>query len=87
MAKLRSITLLVALGLAGAAYAAQNPQSPGPADAQAVTDPHAVAWPFNIRGADVAHTPLPLAYAVIPHEGRPATASAVLTRKQEEHAA
>src|SRR5882724_6427517 len=40
-------------------------------DALVVSDPHAVAWAFNIRGADVAHTPLPLAFAVIPREGRP----------------
>ena len=42
------------------------------ADALVVSDPHAVAWAFNIRGADVAHTPLPLAFAVIPQTGRPA---------------
>jgi Xaa-Pro aminopeptidase len=42
------------------------------ADALVVSDPHAVAWAFNIRGADVAHTPLPLAFAVVPREGRPA---------------
>ncbi len=36
-----------------------------------VSDPHAVAWTFNIRGADVAHTPLPLAFAIVPLEGRP----------------
>jgi Xaa-Pro aminopeptidase len=42
------------------------------ADALVVSDPHAVAWAFNIRGADVAHTPLPLAFAVIPQAGRPA---------------
>src|SRR5262245_60153567 len=41
------------------------------ADAIVVSDPHAVAWVFNIRGADVAHTPLPLAFAIIPREGRP----------------
>jgi Xaa-Pro aminopeptidase len=41
------------------------------ADALVVSDPHAVAWAFNIRGADVAHTPLPLAFAVIPQAGRP----------------
>jgi Xaa-Pro aminopeptidase len=40
------------------------------ADALVVSDPHAVAWAFNIRGADVAHTPLPLAFAVIPQAGR-----------------
>jgi Xaa-Pro aminopeptidase len=40
-------------------------------DALLVSDPHAVAWAFNIRGADVHHTPLPLAYAIVPHEGCP----------------
>ena len=42
------------------------------ADALVVSDPHAIAWAFNIRGTDVAHTPLPLAFAVIPQAGRPA---------------
>jgi Xaa-Pro aminopeptidase len=42
------------------------------ADALVVSDPHAVAWAFNIRGSDVAHTPLPLAFALVPKEGRPA---------------
>ncbi|BCJ91399.1 aminopeptidase [Terrihabitans soli] len=42
------------------------------ADAIVLTDPHEIAWLFNIRGGDVAHTPLPLAWAVIPVEGRPA---------------
>jgi Xaa-Pro aminopeptidase len=40
------------------------------ADALVVSDPHAVAWAFNIRGSDVAHTPLPLAFAIVPKEGR-----------------
>jgi Xaa-Pro aminopeptidase len=42
------------------------------ADTLLVTDPQNVAWAFNIRGADVAHTPLALAFAVIPKDGRPA---------------
>jgi Xaa-Pro aminopeptidase len=42
------------------------------ADALVVSDPHALAWTFNIRGADVPHTPLVLGYAIIPQEGRPA---------------
>jgi Xaa-Pro aminopeptidase len=42
------------------------------ADALVVSDPHCVAWTFNIRGSDVPHTPLPLAFAIIPREGRPA---------------
>ena len=40
-------------------------------DALVVSDPHNLAWTFNIRGGDVAHTPLPLGYAVIPANGRP----------------
>ncbi len=40
-------------------------------DALAVTDPHALAWIFNIRGGDVSHTPLPLGRALLPREGRP----------------
>jgi Xaa-Pro aminopeptidase len=36
-----------------------------------VSDAHAVAWLFNIRGGDVAHTPLPLAFAYAPRVGRP----------------
>ena len=41
------------------------------ADALVVSDPHNVAWTFNIRGSDVTHTPLPLAFAIVPREGRP----------------
>lgn len=40
-------------------------------DALVLSDSHAVAWTFNIRGADVAHTPLPLSYALVPKNGRP----------------
>src|ERR1700722_1801159 len=40
-------------------------------DALVLSDSHAVAWTFNIRGADVAHTPLPLSYALVPKDGRP----------------
>ncbi len=40
-------------------------------DALVLSDSHAVAWTFNIRGADVSHTPLPLSYALVPREGRP----------------
>jgi Xaa-Pro aminopeptidase len=42
------------------------------ADTLVVSDPQALAWTFNIRGSDVAHTPLPLAFAIIPRDGRPA---------------
>ncbi len=41
----------------------------GKADALLVSDPHAIAWAFNIRGADVAHTPLPLGFALVPKVG------------------
>jgi Xaa-Pro aminopeptidase len=40
-------------------------------DALVLSDSHAVAWTFNIRGGDVAHTPLPLSYALVPKSGRP----------------
>src|SRR5215468_6789740 len=41
------------------------------ADALVVSDPHAACWTFNIRGSDVAHTPLALAVAIVPREDRP----------------
>jgi Xaa-Pro aminopeptidase len=41
------------------------------ADMLVVSDPQNVAWTFNIRGSDVAHTPLALAFALIPREGQP----------------
>ncbi|MCJ2036914.1 aminopeptidase P family protein [Methylobacterium sp. J-068] len=37
-----------------------------------ISDPHNLAWAFNLRGADVAHTPLALGYALVPREGRAA---------------
>jgi Xaa-Pro aminopeptidase len=40
-------------------------------EALVLSDSHAVAWTFNIRGGDVAHTPLPLSYALVPKAGRP----------------
>lgn len=40
-------------------------------DAALISDPHATAWLLNIRGADVAHTPLPLTWSLVPAEGRP----------------
>jgi Xaa-Pro aminopeptidase len=36
-----------------------------------ISDPHNVAWLFNIRGSDVSYTPLPLAYSYLPLDGRP----------------
>jgi len=37
-----------------------------------ISDPHAVAWTFNIRGSDVPHTPLPISFAIVRREGRAA---------------
>jgi Xaa-Pro aminopeptidase len=41
------------------------------ADALLVSDPHSLAWAFNIRGSDVAHTPIALAFALVPASGAP----------------
>jgi Xaa-Pro aminopeptidase len=41
------------------------------ADALVVSNPSNVVWAFNIRGADVTHTPLTLAFAIVRREGRP----------------
>lgn len=43
----------------------------GRLDGLVVSDPQNLAWLFNIRGGDVAHTPLALGYALVPREGRP----------------
>jgi len=42
------------------------------ADALVASDPHAVSWLFNIRGSDIPHTPVVLAFAIVPQDGRPA---------------
>jgi Xaa-Pro aminopeptidase len=39
------------------------------ADAAIVTMPDSIAWLFNIRGSDVAHSPLPLSFAIVYEEG------------------
>ncbi|MGY8669346.1 aminopeptidase P family protein [Bradyrhizobium sp. UFLA05-109] len=62
------------------------------ADALVLSDSHAVAWSFNIRGGDVAHTPLPLSYALVPKDGRPTVfidhrKLSNLTRDHLEHSA
>ncbi len=41
------------------------------ADALIVSDPQSVSWLFNIRGHDVPHTPVVLAAAIVPKDGRP----------------
>jgi len=40
-------------------------------DGLLVSDPHNLAWLFNIRGTDVAHTPIPLGFAYVPTSGEP----------------
>ena len=40
-------------------------------DGLLVSDPHAIAWLFNLRGADVAHTPIALCFAHLPADGAP----------------
>jgi Xaa-Pro aminopeptidase len=40
-------------------------------DAAVLSDPASIAWTFNIRGGDVAHTPLPLSWAIVPREQKP----------------
>ncbi len=40
-------------------------------DALLVSDPQAVAWLFNIRGADLPHVPVALANAVVRRDGKP----------------
>ena len=42
----------------------------GGCDALVISDPHNLAWAFNLRGSDVGHTPLALGYAILPREGR-----------------
>ncbi|KQQ12789.1 X-Pro aminopeptidase [Methylobacterium sp. Leaf122] len=44
----------------------------GGIDTLVISDPHNLAWAFNLRGADIAHTPLALGYALVPREGRAA---------------
>ena len=41
-------------------------------DAVVLTLPDSICWLFNIRGADVAHNPVALAFAIIPVKGKAA---------------
>ena len=41
----------------------------GMADAAVITSPASIAWLLNVRGADVPHTPLPLARAILYSSG------------------
>jgi Xaa-Pro aminopeptidase len=40
-------------------------------DAAVLTQADSIAWAFNIRGADIAHNPAPLAFAILRTGGRP----------------
>ncbi|MBX9588294.1 MAG: aminopeptidase P family protein [Hyphomonadaceae bacterium] len=40
-------------------------------DAAVLTFPDSICWLFNIRGADVAHNPIVLAFAIVPASGKP----------------
>jgi Xaa-Pro aminopeptidase len=40
-------------------------------DATLLSDPTSIAWAFNIRGGDVAHVPVSLAWALVPRDGVP----------------
>jgi Xaa-Pro aminopeptidase len=40
------------------------------ADALVVSDPQSVAWTFNIRGSDIPHVPVALAFAIIKKDER-----------------
>ena len=46
-------------------------QAIGSSQGLLISDPHNLAWLFNIRGSDVSYTPLPLGWAYLPLEGRP----------------
>ena len=41
------------------------------ADAAVLALADSIAWTFNIRGTDIAHNPVPLAFAILPADGRP----------------
>jgi len=40
------------------------------AEAAVITAPDSIAWLLNVRGGDVAHTPLPLSFAILYADGR-----------------
>jgi Xaa-Pro aminopeptidase len=43
----------------------------GKADAAVLINADSIAWTFNIRGGDISHDPVALAYAILPREGKP----------------
>lgn len=69
--------------------ALQNDLKAASQDAVVLTLPDSIAWLFNIRGSDVAHNPVPLAFAIVPAEGQPELfiARAKLDSEAEAHLA
>lgn len=43
----------------------------GGADAAVLTQADSIAWTFNIRGSDISHNPVALAFAILHHTGTP----------------
>ena len=56
-------------------------------DAVVLTAPDSICWLLNIRGSDVAHNPIVLAYAIVPVSGKPElfVAPAKLTQQAKAH--
>ncbi len=56
-------------------------------DAVVLTAPDSICWLLNIRGSDVAHNPIVLAYAIVPVSGKPDlfVAPAKLTPQVKSH--
>ena len=56
-------------------------------DAVVLTMPDSISWLFNIRGSDVAHNPVVLAFAIVPVQGKAELfiASAKLDRETKAH--
>lgn len=50
----------------------QNDLKEAGEDAVVLTLPDSIAWLFNIRGHDIPHVPVALAFAIVPASGRPA---------------
>lgn len=54
-------------------------------DAVVLTSPDSVCWLFNIRGRDVPHNPIVLAFAIVPAHGKPELFIAPEKLSQETH--
>lgn len=56
------------------------------ADVTVLTDANSICWALNIRGNDVVHTPLVLAFAIVPAKGNPQLFIDLQKLDTEEHA-